>query len=91
MPDSSSVHIFVCGKVQGVFYRSQADQTARQLGLTGWVQNLADGRVEAVVEGPQDAVEAMIRWCHQGSAAAQVTNVEVEYIQPQALEEFEIR
>jgi acylphosphatase len=55
------------------------------------VQNLADGRVEAVVEGPQDAVEAMIRWCHQGSAAAQVTNVEVEYIQPQALEKFEIR
>jgi len=91
MPDSSSAHIFVSGKVQGVFYRSQADQTARQLGLTGWVQNLADGRVEAVVEGPQDAVEAMIRWCHQGSTTAQVTNVEVEYIQPQALEGFEIR
>ncbi len=91
MPDLSSAHIFVSGKVQGVFYRSQADQTARQLGLTGWVQNLADGRVEAVVEGPQDAVEAMIRWCHQGSAAAQVANVEVEYIQPQALHRFEIR
>jgi len=91
MPNSSSAHIFVCGKVQGVFYRSQAAQTARQLGLTGWVQNLADRRVEAVVEGPQDAVEAMIRWCHQGSTTAKVTNVEVEYIQPQALEGFEIR
>lgn len=91
MSDSSSVHIFVSGKVQGVFYRSQAHQTACQLGVTGWVRNLPDGRVEVVVEGPQDAVEAMLLWCDQGSSAAQVTGMEVESIQPQIWDRFEIR
>lgn len=87
----SRVHVFVSGRVQGVCYRSETAQAARKLGIKGWVRNLPDGRVEAVFEGPREAVEAVIDWCHQGSRAAKVSNVEVEYSQPEGLEDFQIR
>jgi len=86
-----SAHVFVSGRVQGVFYRSETARAAQKLGVTGWVRNLPDGRVEAMFEGPQAAVESMIRWCHQGSSAAKVSNVEVNYGQSEGLEDFEIR
>lgn len=87
----SRVHVFVSGKVQGVFYRSETAQAARKLGIEGWVRNLPDGRVEAVFEGPREVVEAMIDWCYQGSRSAKVSNVEVDYSQPEGLEDFQIR
>lgn len=71
------VHIWVSGRVQGVFYRASASQQARALGLLGWVRNLADGRVEILAEGEELAVQAFLRWCEQGPPRARVEGVEV--------------
>ena len=71
------VHIWVSGNVQGVFYRQSARKRAEDLGLSGWVKNLADGRVEGVAEGPQEAVETWLAWCRQGPASARVDAVTV--------------
>jgi acylphosphatase len=70
------VHIWVSGKVQGVWYRASTLQEAQKLGLTGWVRNLPDGRVEIVAEGPKEALEKLISWCHHGPPHAVVTKVE---------------
>ncbi len=71
------VHVFVSGKVQGVFFRSSTKDKAQELGLSGWVRNLADGRVEALFEGKKEVVEKMIEWCKNGPEFARVTGVEV--------------
>lgn len=84
-------HVYVSGRVQGVFFRANTRDTARELGVDGWVKNLPDGRVEAVFEGPSDAVDAMIDWCHTGSERAQVRDVDVNEGPPEGLEGFEIR
>jgi len=84
-------HVFVSGRVQGVFYRATTREQARDRGVDGWVRNLDDGRVEAVFEGPADAVEAMVEWCHEGSSRAQVDDVDVEYGDPEGIEGFEVR
>ncbi len=70
------VHIFISGKVQGVFFRSSTKSKAEELGLTGWVRNLADGRVEAVFEGEEGNVEKMVLWCRKGPQYARVEDVE---------------
>jgi len=70
-----SVRLRIAGRVQGVGYRAWALQTARGLGLRGWVRNRADGTVEALVIGDDDAVAAMIEACRQGPFAARVTEV----------------
>jgi acylphosphatase len=72
-------HVFVSGKVQGVYYRASTRDAAREKGVEGWVRNLDDGRVEAVFEGEEDAVKAMVEWCHKGSRRAEVEDVEVEW------------
>ena len=59
-------HIFVSGRVQGVFFREKARQKAQSLGVNGWIQNLADGRVEAVFEGEGEKVEKMVKWSKRG-------------------------
>ncbi|NEU56380.1 acylphosphatase [Halorussus sp. MSC15.2] len=89
--DRTRAHVFVSGKVQGVYYRANTRDAARERGVDGWVQNLSDGRVEAVFEGPEDAVESMVVWCHTGSPAADVDDVEVEYEAPEGEEGFRIR
>ncbi|VVB96751.1 Acylphosphatase [uncultured archaeon] len=71
------VHVFVSGKVQGVFFRSGTKDKADELGLTGWVRNLLDGRVEAVFEGEDGNVEKMVEWCRKGPEYARVRAVEV--------------
>ncbi len=71
------VRIFVTGIVQGVAFRAWTVRTARARGVTGWVRNLPDGRVEALVEGDDPAVEAVAVWCRQGPPAATVTKTEV--------------
>ena len=70
-------HVYISGRVQGVFFRAYTKEEADRLGLKGWVRNLPDGRVEAVFEGDEEAVEAMIKWCHNGSPQAKVAEVEV--------------
>lgn len=91
MADRTRAHVFVSGKVQGVYYRANTRDTAREKGVDGWVKNLPDGRVEAVFEGSEDAVESIVEWCHEGSPAADVETVEVEYERSQGEEGFEIR
>lgn len=72
------LHLWVSGRVQGVFYRANTEEVARRLGLTGWVRNLPDGRVEIVAEGEEDGLQKLIAWCRQGPPAARVSSVEVE-------------
>jgi acylphosphatase len=81
----------ISGRVQGVFFRAEARQRARSLGLAGWVQNRADGAVEAAFEGPKEAVESMLRWCNHGPAAARVDAVDVMWEPPVGDEGFEAR
>ena len=73
------VHLYISGLVQGVFYRANTRDEARRLGLTGWVRNLPDGRVEAIVEGEEGRIKELIDWCHQGPPGAQVRDVEVRW------------
>ena len=70
-------YVLVSGKVQGVFFRSSIRKKAQELGLTGWVKNLDDGRVEAVLEGDEGKVEKMVQWCRKGPAYAVVEDVQV--------------
>ncbi|MCH8553347.1 MAG: acylphosphatase [Natronospirillum sp.] len=69
-------HLLVSGRVQGVFYRGSTQQTAQSLGLTGWVRNLSDGRVEIVAEGEPEQLQKLYDWCHAGPIAAKVSGVE---------------
>jgi acylphosphatase len=71
------VHLYISGRVQGVFYRRNAMQEAKRLGLTGWVRNLPDRRVEAVAEGDEKLVEEFISWCRKGPPLA-IVNCEAD-------------
>ena len=68
---------WVSGRVQGVFYRGTTVARARELGVSGYARNLPDGRVEVLVQGPDAALEDLIRWLWIGSSASKVTAVEV--------------
>jgi len=71
------VHVWITGRVQGVFYRAYTRDAAQLLGVTGWVRNLPGGAVEAVFEGDADQVEKMVAWCYEGSPLSRVDRVEV--------------
>ncbi len=71
------VHVLICGKVQGVWYRASTKQKADELGLTGWVKNTADGNVEAVFEGEKAVIDEMIAWCWIGPPSARVSDVKM--------------
>jgi acylphosphatase len=75
--DMKRLHILITGMVQGVFFRAHMQRVARSLELTGWVKNLADGKVEATVEGSEINLASMLDWCREGSSGAVVTQVEV--------------
>jgi acylphosphatase len=85
-----SVQVRVSGRVQGVSFRWYAVREARDLGVAGWIRNEPDGTVAAHVEGPDDAVAAMVAWCRQGPPAAHVTAVEVADAEPTGATSFEI-
>lgn len=80
------VRIFVKGKVQGVFFRQALKVKAKQNNVFGWVKNLADGRVEALLEGNEENVNYLVEWCHGGPANARVEDVEI--INEKILNEF---
>lgn len=65
------------GRVQGVFFRESARREAERLGVHGFVRNLPDGDVEAVAEGPREALEQFVTWCHRGPPSARVEHVHV--------------
>jgi len=71
------VHIYVTGKVQGVFFRQNTKRQAQSRGVCGWVSNLSDGRVEAVFEGEDVSVKEVVNYCHLGPSFAKVERVEV--------------
>lgn len=82
MSEVARVHLWVSGRVQGVFYRAECREAAQGLGLAGWVRNLDDGRVEALAEGPKEKIDEFLAWCHRGPRLAQVTGVEVRWEEP---------
>ena len=87
-----TVHVIIAGKVQGVFFRDYTLQKAQELGVSGWVRNLPNGSVEAVISGRTDLVDGMIAWFYSGSPLSLVTDVELDEVQPtQPHVDFKIR
>lgn len=95
MSDTSStltrVHLFISGQVQGVGFRAKAQRQAETLGVNGWVANLPDGRVEAVIEGEPALVDQLVDWCRSGPARATVTDVKISREPPAGESSFSIR
>lgn len=79
---SKAVHAFVTGRVQQVGYRQSCRQTARSLGLVGWVRNTADGRVEVFAQGAGEDVDRLVAWLWGGPAMAVVTGVQSDVVAP---------
>jgi len=79
MSEKTRAQILVSGLVQRVFFRAYTQQKARDLGLTGWVKNLPDGRVEAVFEGNRENIIKMVEWAKKGPPSAQVDVCEVNW------------
>ena len=77
--------------MQGVWFRESCRREALAAGVTGWVRNLSDGRVEAVLEGPPAAVDGVVSWCRQGPDAARVDGVEIEVGEPVGERGFRVR
>ena len=76
----AAAHIFVSGRVQGVFYRAGTRECALKHHLTGWVRNLSDGRVEAMLEGEKENIEKVIEWCRSGPPAAAPSGLDIEWL-----------
>lgn len=92
MDEKIRAHIFIQGMVQGVFFRVKTRQKAKVLGVSGWVKNLPDGRVEAVFEGEKEKVEQIIEWIKKGPLFSRVDDVEVDFEEYKGeFENFEIR
>jgi acylphosphatase len=84
--------LLIKGRVQGVWFRESMRREAERLGVTGWVRNTPDGAVEAVVQGPAEAVDALIEWARSGPPMARVDGVEIEASETHdPLSEFEKR
>ena len=73
------VHLFVSGRVQGVFFRTETQRKAKKFGVSGFVRNLPDGRVEAILEGEREKVEKVIEWARRGPFFAKVKKVDVKW------------
>jgi acylphosphatase len=81
----------ITGRVQGVFFRAEARDRARSLGLSGWVRNARDGSVEAAFEGPAERVRSMLEWCRRGPGLAEVEDVSHDWEEARGEQGFEIR
>jgi acylphosphatase len=73
------VHLFVRGRVQGMFFRASTQREAKRLGLTGWVKNRPDGSVEVFAEGEEEGLKELIGWANRGPSAARVERVDVRW------------
>ncbi len=90
--DMQRLRAQISGKVQGVCYRAWTQDQATALGLSGWVRNLPDGKVEWVAEGRRENLKILLERCHQGPPAARVTQVTEEWLFPEGqFKEFRIR
>jgi len=78
------------GRVQGVFYRASTYEKAQQLGVKGWVRNLSDGRVEALVQGSEEQIEEMVDWFWQGPSYSRVSSVQCYDEQPVVTDTFSV-
>ena len=78
-PPQIQARVLISGRVQGVSFRWNTQYQAQKLGLTGWVRNIWDGRVEAVFEGPEEVVRQAVAWCHTGQRPARVDKIDVQY------------
>lgn len=87
----SRIHVYISGRVQGVFFRDSTREKAREIGVNGWVRNMREGRVEAVIEGDEDKVNKMLEWCHEGPGSARVDKVEVSKEEPVGEEGFSVK
>jgi acylphosphatase len=90
MDSTVRVHAIVTGRVQGVWFRARTQERAESLGVSGWVRNLPDGAVEAVFEGPRDAVDAVVEWCREGPDHASVDDIATREEPPEGLAGFRI-
>ena len=85
-------HVFIKGRVQGVFFRQGTYEKAVELGISGWVRNLPDGRVEAVFEGEEEKINKIIQWAKEGPPIAKVEEVEIKWEKPTGeFDGFQIR
>lgn len=87
----AAARFLVSGLVQGVYFRASTQARARELGLVGHARNLADGRVEVVAQGGEDALDLLGRWLHEGPPAARVDAVAREDVAEQVASGFECR
>lgn len=91
MEDRTRVHVFVMGDVQGLGFRQAIADKATEQGVAGWVKNLPDGRVEAVLEGPRDEVYRVVGLCRAGPKGAKVNGVQVDREPPRNEKTFKIK
>ena len=84
-------HVTVTGRVQGVFFRAWMKQQDDELGVTGWVRNCPDGRVDAHVEGDETAVQRLIELLHRGPPSARVEDVHLWNVETFDFDDFEVR
>jgi acylphosphatase len=87
---TQAVDVTVTGRVQGVFFRAEAQQEAYRLGVAGWARNEPDGSVAAHFEGEPEAVAAMVAWCREGPRRARVDGVDVRDSEPTGARGFDV-
>ena len=91
MQEKICIHCFVSGKVQGVWFRASTQDKAKELGLTGWARNLADGRVEVIACGDREKIDELHEWLKLGPELAEVSEVMREEIEWQEHERFGVK
>ncbi len=88
--EKSAVHIFVRGRVQGVWFRASAQEKANDLNLAGWARNCSDGSVEIHAEGDNSSLEEFIAWCRLGPTAASVSSIDLDWVPSESMITFAI-
>ena len=83
-------HLFIKGKVQGVFYRASAKKKAEELSISGWIKNTSEGHVEAIVTGNEQQINDFIKWCKSGPDRAIVDKIDVNDHEFEEFDSFKI-
>ncbi len=89
--DMKTIHCFIAGRVQGVCFRMATREQASHLGVTGWVRNLPDGRVEVLASGTESQVNRLKDWLRKGPELARVLDLEASEVPHEAMSGFTIR